>query len=476
MVRKFMIKLKVWIGLITLLAVLICVISCKSEEVEAPSSKPYDPFKPVEITGFLPKSGGVGQRLVIYGSNFGNDKSLVRVTIGGKDAIVIGVNNEGIYCIVPEKAFDGDIKVYVGSDENLKVANSAEVFDYQRKMIVSTLAGYKTERDDQGWNQGRFEEVSGFAQPCMMNFDPLNKDHLYICYDNGPGIYLVNFKDSTVIQHLAASNVNGGSRLRGIVFSPDGEYMVVGHSSSDENRVSNSIMSRANNFKDAQILTRSRGNQGAAIHPVNGELYFCEFQTGKLRRYDMMNSLPVGGTLGPKDYEDLYVIQDVNWEFWLSIHPTGNYAYIIVKNQHYILRTDYNWETKRFMMPYLVCGEPRSAGYMDGVGASARLNTPYQGVFVKNPNYIGEKDEYDFYFTEVQNHDIRLLRPDGRVDTFAGRGSSSLNANPYGYVDGDVRLEARFNQPSGLAYDEAEKAFYVVDVMNRRLRKIALEE
>jgi DNA-binding beta-propeller fold protein YncE len=469
-------KWKVRNTLFALLAVLLCVTGCKGE-ASGSSSEPHDPSKPVKITDFLPKSGGVGQRLVIYGDNFGNDKSLIRVTIGGREAIVIGVNNEGIYCVVPEKAYDGDIKIYVGSGENPKVANSAEVFDYQRKMVVSTIAGYKNERNDQGWVSGSFKEAAGFAQPCLMSFDPLDRDRLYISYDNGPGLYLVNFSDSTITQHLSTSTVgSGGNRFRGIQFTPDGEYMVVGHSNPGENVVSNSIMSRRNDFKDPQILTQSRGNQGVAIHPVNGELYFCEYQTGTLRRYDLMNSKPVGGTLDPKGYEDLYKIQDVNWEFWLSIHPSGDYAYIIVTNQHYILRTDYNWLTKRFMMPYLVCGEPRTSGYVDGVGASARLNTPYQGVYVKNPEYEGDEDEYDFYFTERGTHAIRLLRPDGRVETFAGRGSTGLNANRFGYVDGDLRLEARFDAPSGLAYNEEEGAFYIVDVINCRLRKIALEK
>lgn len=476
MIKRTVVKSKVWISLSTLLVVLICFTGCE-EEASGSSPEPHDPSKPVEVSNFLPKTGGVGQRLVIYGSNFGNDKSLVRVTVGGNQAIVIGVNNESIYCIVPEKAYEGDIKVYIGSEENPKVAHAAELFDYQRKMVVSTLAGYRNERDDQGWISGSFKTTAGFAQAGHLRFDPINPDHMYISYDHGPGLYLVDFNDSTVVQHLSTSAVgSGGNRFRGIEFTPDGEYMVIGHSNPGENVVSNTILSRANNFKDPQILTQSRGNQGVAIHPVNGELYFCEFQTGTLRRYDLMNSIPVGGTLGPKDYEDLYRIQDVSWEFWLSIHPTGDYAYIIVRNQHYILRTDYNWETKRFMMPYVVCGEPRTSGYLDGVGASARLDTPTQGIFVKNPEYEGNEDEYDFYFTDRNTHSIRLLRPDGRVDTFAGRGSTGLNANRWGYVNGDLRLEARFNQPTGLAYREEEGAFYVVDVENRRLRKIALEE
>jgi len=106
-----------------------------------------------------------------------------------------------------------------------------------------------------------------------------------------------------------------------------------------------------------------------------------------------------------------------------------------------------------------------------------RLNTPYQGVFVKNEDYVeaGKTDEYDFYFTEQYNHDIRILTPEGSVTTFAGRGSSSINPDPWGYVNGDLREEARFDQPTGIAYDEEEGAFYIGDKSNHRFRKIALE-
>ncbi len=191
-----------------------------------------------------------------------------------------------------------------------------------------------------------------------------------------------------------------------------------------------------------------------------------------------MNSKPVIGDagLGTKDYETLFLVQDNGWEFNIQIHPSGNYAYIVVVNQHYILRTDYNWDEQRFSQPYLVCGEPRSGGWEDGVGSNVRLRNPYQGVFVKNPDYEEQDDEYDFYFTEQHNHDLRILTPQGKVTTFAGRGSSSINPDPWGYVDGDLRQEARFDQPTGLAYNEAEKAFYVMDHQNRRIRKIALED
>lgn len=450
--------------------------SCSNDEPGETASKPYDPGQPVAVTGFIPASGGVGQRLVIYGQNFGNDPELIHVFIGGKEAKVIGVQGESLYCLVPERAYSGEIEIYIG-DATEPLAISETPFDYQRKMVVSTLCGIKNERDDQGWIDGKFEKAAGFREPAYMNFDPNNPKHLYLAYDFGPGIYLINFEDSTVRQHLtsAAGNWN---RLRSLEFTKDGNHMIVAHDQGDVNGISSSIMSRSTGFKNPQILTTSLQCNGASIHPVNGEMYFNSYAKGEFYRFDVENSIPVVGSsgLGPKNYETLFLVQDNGWEFRIHIHPSGNYAYIVVINQHYILRTDYNWATKKFSQPYVVCGEPRASGWEDGVGSKARLNSPYQGVFVKNEAYAGNEDEYDFYFAEQYNHDIRTLTPEGKVTTFAGRGSSSINSNPYGYIDGDLRLSARFDRPTGIAYNESEKAFYVLDQMNRRIRKIALEE
>ena len=134
-------------------------------------------------------------------------------------------------------------------------------------------------------------------------------------------------------------------------------------------------------------------------------MYFNSYEKGQFFRFDMNKYFTEG--LGVKDYEELFKIQDNAWEFNIRIHPTGNYAYIVVINRHYILRTDYNWGTKRFMQ-HVICGEPGAEGWQDGVGTNVRLRNPYQGVFVKNPEYAGKEDEYDFYFTEQHNHDIQF--------------------------------------------------------------------
>ena len=78
-----------------------------------------------------------------------------------------------------------------------------------------------------------------------------------------------------------------------------------------------------------------------------------------------------------------------------------------------------------------------------------------------------------FFVIRWGNVSVKL--PHKEVSTFAGRGSASLNGNPWGYVDGDLRQEARFDRPKGIAYDEATDTYYIGDGSNRRIRKIAYE-
>jgi hypothetical protein len=444
--------------------------SCKDDQDNS-GTKAYDPSQPVLISDFTPKSGGAGQRLVLYGENFGNDTSIIHLFIGGKEAIVIGANGESLYCLVPAKAYAGNIEIRIGKGENPAIADAEKVFDYQRKTIVSTLCGYENERGEYETKDGPFSDCGGFRNPSWLSYDPKNPQHLYIAQDGGD-VRLLNFSDSTVSTPITRGMGNW-DRMRTIDWTLDGDHMIIANDQGGSDDISTSILSRAGNFKDPQALTRYRQCNGASIHPVNGELYFNSYEKGQFYRFDMARYF--NGGLGVKDYDELFKIQDNGWEFNIRIHPTGNYAYIVVINQHYILRTDYNWTTKTFTQPYVVCGEARAGAWVDGVGAKARLGRPYQGVFVKNSAYAGKDDEYDFYFTEQDNHDIRILTPEGKVTTFAGRGSSSLNADPWGYVNGDLREEARFDQPKGLVYDEAHKIFYVGDAENHRIRKISQE-
>ena len=486
-----------------------CFVSCSDDDDVAVQE--YDPNTPVTITDFLPKSGGANDRLIIYGENFGNDTSKVKVTVGGRKATLISAKSnvrgkdDGLYVFVPQGAFSGEIQVTVGDETTgTQSATSAEKFNYERKEVVGRLCGYRNEYDDQGWNDGPFATCTGFAADGEMKFDPKYPNRLYIGYDQGsPGIQVIDFEKQTVESIMGYSMFSNRNRIRSIDFTSHNgvDYMIVSIDDDRSQQRSPSVYivkrnedGTFNESSDVQLLAAYKQCNGAYIHPVSGDLYFNSYENGQFYRLDMdkyFESVDAGATWNPylQDYDlqsedspfqQLFTIQDTRWEFKIAIHPTGNYAYIIVVNQHYILRTDYDKTRERFTAPYIVAGQMKTSAWADGVGTSAQLATPYQGIFVKNDEYVaeGKEDVYDFYFAEKGNHDVRVMTPEGIVRTYAGRGSrtSAADNNIWGTDNGDLREVARFRDPTGLAYDETKKVFYVLDTVGRSIRTIGMEE
>lgn len=477
------------------------VSSCKDDD--GPAEVPFDASKPVVVSDFSPKEGGYQDQLLIYGQNFGNDREALTVTIGGKKAVVVSVRNDLIYCYVPSGAFTGEIVVTVTNDGHDYSGEAATRFAYARKTVVGTLCGYQNENDSQGENIGSaanpvsFADVAGFNAEGCMAFDPLYPNRLYIVYDRGDGFIQQLDLANRTSQRLMSSSKFQNTRLRNIDFTLDGKYMLVSADRDDNSRHSTSVWIVARNangtFSDAsntQVLAAYRQCNGVAVHPVDGDIYFNSYENGQLFRLskdslDSYLSRQTGGYsennwtgyLEDKCFEELFKIQDPSYEFQVTIHPTGKYAYLTVINRNYILRTDYDETTHRFTTPYVIAGLNGTGAWVDAVGTNARVNRPYQGVFVKNPQYEaeGRDDVYDYYFCDCLNFCVRYVTPDGLMRTYAGR-APATNGNIWGTEDGDLRQAARFRDVTGIAYDKARETFYVLDHNNRRIRYIGKEE
>lgn len=493
-----------WI-LLTVLA--FCLGSCKDDNNADPTTVPFDPSKPVVITDFTPKEGGAYQKLLITGSNFGNDKAKTKVMIGGKQATLINVRSNNIYCFVPSGAFDGDIVVSIGEGDNVVTGKAETNFDYQEKMVVGTLCGFRNNNDDQGWKDGPFKgpdniRASGFANAGYLAIDPQNRKHLYITYDGQQFLQLIDMEKEEV--RTVNTLPNTGSRVRSVCFNPEikdydgttvlakeGQYMVIAIDAdhSGEETPSVYIMERnaQGNFEgvNPQLIASYRQCNGAAFHP-DGQLYFNSYQRGQVFRLEIreyFHTIKEGKTWNPivkqnPAFTELFTIADPEWEFQLNIHPTGKFAYLNVINRHYYMRSDYDEKNQRFLTPYNFLGYRHNAGYVDAVGTDARVNGPRQGVFVYNPEYAGREDEYDFYFVDAYNFCVRKITPEGIVSTYAGRGASTslADGNAWGTDDGDLREVARFRDVSGIAYDETTETFYVHDWVGHTIRTISMEK
>ncbi len=478
-----------------LLAVLVfCLGGCKDDDAVDTTSVPFDPTQPVLVSGINPTTGSYGQRLVIMGDNFGNDPSKVNVFIGGKKAIVISVKSQAIYCLVPSQAYSGEIEIQMTDGKEELASTVADIkFEYVRKQLVSTLCG--SIRDDGAYDtkDGPFNDCGAFGSPNWMEFDPKYPHLLYVAADRGANeenqgngnMRVLDFENEYVGTALTEGEI-GSNRGRSIAFF-DEDHMVVAVDQGDElrgavygfKRTKEAPQGDSHDYKmwsnKVQLVNFKECNT-VTFHPVDGDMYFNSYNKGQFFKVERQQIQDIfdGKRTDPADKEVLFQM-DNGWEYNIRIHPTGNYAYIVCMNKHYIQRTNYDWASKRFVTPYVIAGTAERSGWEDAVGTSSRFNKPYQGVFVYNPAYEGQEDEYDFYLCDKMNHCIRIITPQGKVTTFAGRGSTSLNANKWGYVEGDLRQEARFDRPKGLAYKQETNTFYIGDGSNRRIRKIAYE-
>lgn len=442
---------------ILLALVTLCLVGCKDDGQEEVA---FNPNKPIIVSDFLPKEVSTGSRLMIYGDNFGNDISKVRVTIGGEKATVISVKNKSLYCFVPAKAYDGDVEISVfdNNGEEIAYAEAEERLKYVRKQVVTSFLGTMYDNNTKfDVKAGPFDDCGGFEKMEWMVFDPLNHNHLYVAgYDKS--LRRIDFEKKYV--EILTKNLPGNNaQVPALNFTLDGD-MIMTHDQGKDTEPGNYQFTRSSGFTERITLANARGCRSAGVHPITGDYYYAFYNTGEIRK----------GRPGTTESEHAFMLPNKDVRVFIVIHPTGDYAYFVVNNRQYIMRADYDWDARNFKTPYLVAGKENAKDWVDGVGSNARLNEPQQGVFVKNPNYEGQAEEYDFYFCDKANQIIRILTPNGRVSTFAGTPKKS------GYRDGDLRLEAEFSYPAGIAYDEDTKSFYIGDSNSHRIRKIAFEE
>ena len=108
-------------------------LACNDDKVKIIT---YDPSLPVTINSFVPDSGGVGTQLVIDGTNFGTDTSLIKVFVNGNEAKVIGVNDTHVYAVVPVRAGTGEVKVTMNKDVSI---TAPVAFNYKLQQNVLTV-------------------------------------------------------------------------------------------------------------------------------------------------------------------------------------------------------------------------------------------------------------------------------------------------------------------------------------------------
>ncbi|MFB8028663.1 MULTISPECIES: RICIN domain-containing protein [unclassified Streptomyces] len=101
-----------------------------------------------------------------------------------------------------------------------------------------------------------------------------------------------------------------------------------------------------------------------------------------------------------------------------------------------------------------------------GGGAGYRGdNGPATSALLNCPREVAVDSKGALYITDAANHRVRMIAPDGTISTVAGTGTAGFSG------DGGPATAARLNYPLGVTVDSAGH-LYISDHNNHRIRKV----
>lgn len=433
-----------------MLMVLVLCISCKDKDTgDENTGQPYDPGKPVELTEFIPETGGMASQVIIKGSNFGTDPSQLKVYFNQKQAKVVRTIGNLAYVLTPRLPGDTcTISVVIGEDS----LQYEKPFYYQMKVQVYTVTGTPEEK----------KTVDGTLVEAR--FD----NPFYLAVDKEKNIFV-------------------------------GEWQCRGRIVSEER---NSVITLMNVTTSGEMMSGCTDVKNEVFYfPMNGMPYYYEFdpeQQWMPRRINptiqpgddidlsgkysfamsavdsMLYTITTRGELvkiNPRTRVASLIKKDIlkdriqtKLQVYLAFHPTEKQMLYFVNPSSMapqdgpIVGTDKIYRMNMITLEIEDFAGTGIKGHFDGPKEMAQFNNPCQICFDKDGNlYVGDTDSYC----------VRRISTDGIVSTIAGIPGTK------GYLDGDPEI-ALFDRFWGMKIDE-EGTLYIADYYNRAIRKLLIQ-
>ena len=419
---------------------LVGFFSCKDDDNQ---KKEYDPSKPITLTDFYPKEGGIATKMILTGGNFGTDVSKINVYFNDTEAAVIQTTGDKIYAITPRKpGEDCVISVSVGDNK----AEFSEHFTYHIQTTVTTLCGMRGTPGVQTGNmaQTQFPHVTYLA---------IDVDHnLFVCcrelnsyYDNNK-VMLVNEREDKS-QILIP---NTGVPANQPCMSEDGQTVYI----PTDNATEYWELSSKNMWSPRKCNLRKDPDSPSYDIDFKHSFAMCKYdgfmytriKNGTLLKFDPKTGYASVAATGLMVGSDSYIL-------FSPYEGEEHILYLAYTNSHCIYT--YNLKTGEHT---LYAGMTNRAGYADGPCEYAMFNEPRQMILTA---------DNELFLADTNNHVIRKISKDGIVSTVIGQPGES------GYQDGTPD-DALFDRPYGVAIDD-DGTIYIADYENQCIRRLAIE-
>ena len=367
--------------------------SCKDNVVVR--SAAYNPDQPVVFDSFTPEVGGMATRMILSGSNLGNDPKAIKVYFNNKPASVVGCDNGKVLVITPRQPGDSCIiSVVLGKDS----VSLPKKFAYITRTVVSTVVGKK---GTTAFLAGSFSDAT-FGDVTYLSVD--DEYNLFVSHQNNPNcIILVSQQNQTVTQLVADTKPNAPSTdVTGKIVvvpldNPEGYYEFDPLSQWAPRKrliLHPSLEEQAAGHKDFVV---NAYKHSFAICMLDSMVYLRSNRDGNLVKFNPKTR--VGEFVGnvAAFNTDSYLIFD-------PVNKTKMYCCATGQNCIYV----YDVLTK---LSSVYAGKLGQPGWKDGAKENAQFNSPRQMIMDADGNLV---------IADVNNHCIRQISPQGVVTTVVG--------------------------------------------------------
>jgi len=426
----------------------ICIFGCKKEDEEDTVD-----LSPI-VDSISPSNGGHGTQVTIKGSRFTLEGGTTTVAFNGEGAQIISVEDTMIIAIVPVRAGTGPVKVNNGDEPTL-----GPVFSYIYSVSVSTFCGDGTA----GFIDG-LATVARFNQPAGLDIDPAG--NVYVADQKNhrirrisPNGFVSSIAGSGLAGHLdatpAASKFN---QPTGVTYDKINDKLYVADKMNHCIRLVqfNSVTTIAGTpgspgyVNGAATISRLQEPNDVQVYSEDADLYIADAGNHCIRKFDHLGVLSTfAGKDQPGLIDGIGLSARFNTPVSISFDSAG-YFFITDAANHNIRRVDLGREVTT------VAGSG-APGFADGFTPLAQFDHPASISIVNGLGFICDKN----------NHRIRTLSITGNeVSTAAG------SSTP-GFVNGSAS-QALFNNPTGIVKAE-EGVYFVSDAANHVIRKVTVE-
>jgi hypothetical protein len=439
---------------IFLLAVFFAIMTtgCKSDadENKNPYDRPHDASQAVEVNTISPVSGGIGTKVIVTGTNFGNNPEQVKLYFNEKEALILKIQDNAIYALTPRQPGEfSDIKVVVGNKEAVLDGMQFQYFIKAAVTTVTGQVGVGTAADGPALQ-------ATYGRPVMVAAS--NDGLVFISDDYGTSLRLLSTKDNVV-----TTVINGLNRPWQSDFNDVEDRLFVVEREALNRPILFYVLSRNTNWMQREIYYDQKDAEGNYIAGAMP-------QAGLAADDTYVYMISQNGERLIRIHQDTKKVEVIGENFgmapwnYLAWNKKDRKLYASAEEFGRLYRFDPYYIPEGKDTPWLtfnevehIAGTSRGTA-QEGNGLNIRMN------FILG---IAADKEGNIYLPDDGNSVIWKIDQELNGTIIAGI------VETRGYRDGDPK-EALFNRPYGVSVTE-DGLIYVADMDNRVVRCIAIQ-